>query len=369
MLIRRFPVFNRRLGLVAYGLDYPRQELQERDWEWLVTHTRLMAQGRQYLLSFSYQALDEQRLLLFDADLIPLIQASSERLPASFPVLQEWRVRRRRLAVHRARIHERWQAIAQLHVFELGEEGCSEPGDQKRLVMGICAWQDFIPLRDAGVDFFAGAFLDRPMLIHRREDEPDQHVVQEILQLICLEGFSFPKVATLLEKDTFLPGQLLGYVNSSGFEHVTPITSIARAFSYLGEEELRKFVLVYGLARQSRHLPEVCSRMAISKGRFCELLAERYLQGEGRSWAFLVGIAMDRELLPAHLFGQLPIAVRQAMEERRGPLFELYRLVDAYDHGHWEALKTLCLPFGMAPVALVTPYLQALQWSHSFPLT
>ncbi len=100
MLLRRYPIFNRRLALVAYGIDY--QLSSPAEWPSLAQHCRLLAQGRQYPVPFTHEQLDEQRPLLFDQDVIPLVEASSERLPGSFPVLEQWRDSRRRLAVHGA---------------------------------------------------------------------------------------------------------------------------------------------------------------------------------------------------------------------------------------------------------------------------
>lgn len=83
MLLRRYPIFNRRLALVAYGIDY--QLADPAEWALLAAQCRLLAQGRQYLLPFSHEQLDEQRPLLFDPDTIPLVEASAERLPPRFP--------------------------------------------------------------------------------------------------------------------------------------------------------------------------------------------------------------------------------------------------------------------------------------------
>ena len=59
-------------------------------------------------MPFTHEQLDEQRPLLLDQDAIPLVEASSERQPNSFPVLEQWRDSRRRLAVHGANRDPRW---------------------------------------------------------------------------------------------------------------------------------------------------------------------------------------------------------------------------------------------------------------------
>ena len=138
-------------------------------------------------------------------------------------------------------------------------------------------------------------------------------LVQQILQLICHEEFSFAQVARLLEQDAWLPGLLLTYVNAPGFDHAAPITSVPRALSYLGEQEIRKFVLINGLARVSQHMPEACTRMAIARGRFCELIALTALGKAEASWAFLVGLVLDGSLLSEPLMAHLPKSVQRAI--------------------------------------------------------
>mgnify|MGYP000364240768 CR=1 FL=1 len=81
MLLRRYPIFNRRLALVAYGIDY--QLSSPAEWPSLAQQCRLLAQGRQYLVPFTHEQLDELRPLLFDQDTIPLVEASADRLPGS----------------------------------------------------------------------------------------------------------------------------------------------------------------------------------------------------------------------------------------------------------------------------------------------
>ena len=367
MLLRRYPIFNRRLALVAYGIDY--QLADPAEWTLFAAQCRLLAQGRQYLLPFSHEQLDEQRPLLFDPDTIPLVEASAERLPASFPVLTQWRDYRRRLAVHCAQREPRWLNACRLLVFWMGEEGISQPTEHKRMALDIETWGDFLPLKEAGVDFFAGGFLARPELVNQRAAQPDMKLVQEILQVICHEEFSFARVASLLEQDAWLPGQLLTYVNAPGFDHVSSITSVPRALSYLGEQEIRKFVLIYGLARVSHHMPEACTRMAIARGRFCELIAMTALGKDAASWAFLVGLVLDGSLLSAQLKAHLPKDVQRALEFHEGPLFHLFQLVKTYEQGDWPLLAQLAPHYQLDPARLTPIYFQAQMWGQAFLAT
>ncbi len=364
MLLRRYPIFNRRLALVAYGIDY--QLNSPAEWPSLAQHCRLLAQGRQYLVPFTHEQLDEQRPLLFDQDVIPLVEASSERLPGSFPVLEQWRDSRRRLAVHGANRDPRWFGASRLLVFWMGEEGICQPTEHKRMALDIATWEDFLPLREAGVDFFAGGFLARPELVNQRSNQPDMALVQQILQLICHEEFSFAQVARLLEQDASLPGQLLTYVNAPGFDHASPITSVPRALSYLGEQEIRKFVLINGLARVSQHMPEACTRMAIARARFCELIALTALGKAEASWAFLVGLVLDGSMLSAPLMAHLPKSVKRAIELHEGPLFHLFQLVSTYEQGNWALLEQLAPKYQLDPSRLTPVYFQAQMWGQAF---
>jgi len=364
MLLRRYPIFNRRLALVAYGIDY--QLGSPAEWTSLAQQCRLLAQGRQYLVPFTHEQLDELRPQLFDQDTIPLIEADRERRPSSFPVLEQWRDSRRRLAVHGAQGDKRWLAASRLLVFWMGEEGISFPTEHKRMALGIETWADFIPLREAGIDFFAGGFLARPELVNQRVNQPDMALVQQILQLICHEEFSFAQVARLLEQDALLPGQLLTYVNAPGFDHASPITSVSRALSYLGEQEIRKFVLIHGLAKVSQHMPEACTRMAIARGRFCELLALIALGKSEASWAFLVGLVLDGSLLSEQLKTHLPGNVKRAIEQHEGPLFHLFQLASTYEQGNWAQLAQLAPSYQLDPAKLTPIYFQAQMWGQAF---
>ena len=188
-------------------------------------------------------------------------------------MLEQWRDYRRRLAVHGAQREPRWFNASRLLVFWMGEEGIRQPTEHKRMALDIETWGDFLPLKEAGVDFFAGGFLARPELVNQRAAQPDMKLVQEILQLSLPRG--------VLLRPGGLPcwsrmpgcGAVAELCQRPRFDHASPIVSVTRALSYLGEQEIRKFVLIYGLARVSQHMPEACTRMAIARGRFCELIA------------------------------------------------------------------------------------------------
>ena len=173
------------------------------------------------------------------------------------------------------------------------------------MALDIETWGDFLPLKEAGVDFFAGGFLARPELVNQRAAQPDMKLVQEILQLICREEFSFARVATLLEQDAWLPGQLLSYVNAPGFDHASPIVSVTRALSYLGSRRSASLCSSTGWPGSA----STCRRPAPawpSLAYFCELIALNALGKAAASWAFLVGLVLDGSLLSEQLKAHLP---------------------------------------------------------------
>jgi c-di-GMP-related signal transduction protein len=159
------------------------------------------------------------------------------------------------------------------------------------------------------------------------------------------------------------------YVNAPGFDHASPIVSVTRALSYLGEQEIRKFVLIYGLARVSQHMPEACTRMAIARGRFCELIAVTALGKAAASWAFLVGLVLDGSLLSEQLKAHLPKDVKRALESSEGPLFHLFQLVKTYEQGNWPLLAQLAPNYQLDPAKLTPIYFQAQMWGQAFLAT
>ncbi len=139
-----------------------------------------------------------------------------------------------------------------------------------------------------------------------------------------------------------------------------------RALSYLGEQEIRKFVLINGLARASQHMPEACTRMAIARGRFCELIALTALGKADASWAFLVGLVQDASLLSEEMKRHLPTNVKRAIELREGPLFHLFQLVNTYEQGNWALLAQLAPHYQLDPARLTPIYFQAQMWGQAF---
>jgi HD-like signal output (HDOD) protein len=136
---------------------------------------------------------------------------------------------------------------------------------------------------------------------------PFSPVLNRLMATIAREDVSFAQVATLIESDTVLAGNVLKVVNSALYGLPGTVNSVRHAVAILGVAKLRNLSLSFSIARMWTHVrtPEGWSGAkfnlhSLAAGVLSDLLAQRsdapYPEG-----AFVAGLLHD--------LGKLLIAV------------------------------------------------------------
>ena len=195
--------------------------------------------------------------------------------------------------------------------------------------------EEFDWARLAGYDYFQGYFFARPVLVRGRHIPAAKLHCLRLLQEAQRPELDFRHLEALILQDVSLSYQMLRYVNSPLFSMASNIRSIRQALVFLGDLELRRWVVLATLARTAEDKPSELTRHSLVRARFCESVARLAKNGLEQS-AFLAG-----------LFSLLGCFNRPAT---RG---------DAIGHVAWRPRSRQCL---QAKPPIVIPWRWSMNW-------
>jgi EAL and modified HD-GYP domain-containing signal transduction protein len=156
------------------------------------------------------------------------------------------------------------------------------------------------------------------------------------------------------------------------FSVTSNISSIRQALVFLGDVELRRWVVLATLARTAEDKPSELTRHSLVRARFCESVARLAKNGLEQS-AFLAGLfslldaLIDRpleETLSAMSLAPEIAAVLTGEATDGDPLAVVYELAQAYEAADWQRVEAIALQLGVPVASLGEVYCAAAGWAQ-----
>lgn len=243
----------------------------------------------------------------------------------------------------------------------------------KLLAEKVETYDEFEQAAKLGFDYLQGFFFSKPERIHMRELTSVKVNLLRLLTEVSQKKTTVKRLEDIVCADVALSYKLLRYLNSAHFYLLDKVESVARAITFLGAIRFRRFVLLVIISEIASDKPEELVRLAVVRGKFCELLAEEGNCGEDSHELFLVGLfslidaMLDQPM--AELIKGLPLNdhVKQALVSRQGPYAPILQAVELYERGNVDKCFEMLQEFGVSADDLGGMYLQALEYGkHLF---
>lgn len=239
----------------------------------------------------------------------------------------------------------------------------------KFLAEKIETYEEFEHARKLGFHYFQGYFFARPEAIRMKEVSAFKANQFRLLAEINCKDYSIDKLEQIISADVAIAYKLLRYLNSAFFFLLQKVESIRRAITYLGEQEIRRFVTLVIVSNLAADKPQELLRLSLVRGRFCELLAENGIHAAISSELFLLGLfSMLDAILDAPMqvmISTLPLAdeVKEAIIHQQGPFAPLLQAVIAYEQGQAEECLHAWQQLGVDGEKVYRLYLAAIQFA------
>jgi EAL and modified HD-GYP domain-containing signal transduction protein len=175
----------------------------------------------------------------------------------------------------------------------------------------------------------------------------------------------------IIKADVGLSYKLLRYVNSALFARARRIESLMEALLQVGEERIKAWASILALSTMGRDKPAELTTLAVTRGKFCELLATVSSAAADAADAFLTGMfslldAIVGRPLPEMLSGlSLNSLVTDALLGERSPLGLVYDLAVAYERADWTRMGERASALGIPHEKSSTLYREAVAWAHT----
>ncbi len=227
--------------------------------------------------------------------------------------------------------------------------------------------------KEMGFDYFQGFFFSEPEVIENKKLTSNRVLILELLKQAGTSPIDFEKLSEIISRDVGLSYRLLKMINSPAFGVAGGITSLQHAITFLGEEEVRKFVSLVAFASIGAEKPPELLALATVRARFCEMLAKGMSGRVEAGSAFLCGLfsvidAVMNDSLE-QIFLQLPLD-RELKDALRGApgnkIGELLQLAIAYERGNWSKANELAQGLKLEEFIISKSYREAICWSRSF---
>ncbi len=241
----------------------------------------------------------------------------------------------------------------------------------KYLAEKVESYEEFEKARRLGFSYFQGFFFSKPERIRIRE------IGSAKINLLCLmaeinqKSTTPKKLEKIIQRDVALTYKLLRYVNSSYFYRLHKIESVAHAITYLGDTEIRRYLILVLISELAIDKPGELLRLAVVRAKMAELLATACKQ-QGRSdEIFLLGLFSLLDVIldttMEYVCDRLSLSddLKNCLVHNSGPLAPFLRLVTSYEKTDRAGCLAVIDMLGLTPGEVHAAYRESLIFTDS----
>jgi len=227
--------------------------------------------------------------------------------------------------------------------------------------------EEYNQARAEGFTLIQGYYFCRPVLM-KGQKLPSNRLSQiQILRHLRNDPLDLRRLSELVKRDPSLAYRLLRLVNSPVCAIRQEVRSIEAALMAVGDDVFRRIATLAIATELNAGRPPALLRMAIVRGRFCELAAslcvldptEQYLLGLLSLLSAMLLVPM-KDLTPA-----LPLRkeILRALEGGAVPERRLLEWLLYHESGDWTRCDSLVEDCGLDPRAAMGRYADAVVWA------
>ncbi len=217
---------------------------------------------------------------------------------------------------------------------------------------------------DLGFKLFQGHFLSKPKVVKGKKVSANSVALMQLVQELQNPNITANHIEELIVKDPVLTYKLLRIVNSAAYHLVRKVESLNQAVVMLGLEQVKKWATLIALST-GQDKPEEISRVLLTRGRMCEMLAEGMSFTNTQAF-FMVGMMSQLNALldmdMDDLLEQIPLHddIKAAISRREGQMGMILEATMCYERGEWDRLDE----FAINDSLYEDVYRHSIQWSQ-----
>lgn len=230
-------------------------------------------------------------------------------------------------------------------------------------------YEEYDQALQLGFTYFQGFFFAKPEMIKTKSLSPSQLAMAELLYETSKPELDLASITSVFERDVTLSYKLLRYANSAIFRRRSEVSTIKQALVILGSSELKRFLGLMFAITANPDKPSELIKLAMTRAKFCELVAHDMRSQLDDSIAFLTGLLsmidaiLDEEL--SSVLAKLPLAaeIKDPLLTRKGIMAAIIKLVEFIEQAQWEKTNIVMEKLKLDKEQAVKHYNEALAWA------
>jgi len=239
----------------------------------------------------------------------------------------------------------------------------------KMLAEKVETYEEYNQMLQLGFDYFQGYFFARPEMVKTKSLSPSQMAMAELLYETSKTELDLNSITSVFERDVSLSYKLLRYANSAIFKRRNEISTIKQALVILGSGELKRFIGLMFAVTANPDKPSELINLAMTRAKFCELVAQDIRSQLDISIAFLTGLLsmidaiLDEEM--ATVLEKLPLSqeIKDPLLTKKGVMAALIKLVELFEHAEWDKTTLVMEKLKLDKDKVIEHYNQAVAWA------
>jgi EAL and modified HD-GYP domain-containing signal transduction protein len=231
--------------------------------------------------------------------------------------------------------------------------------------------QEFEQALKLGFTYFQGFFFSQPEILTIKELTTAKINLLHLLAEVTAKDTSFSRLGQIISRDVAISYKLLRFLNSAWFYRLEKVKSINQAIAFLGERELKRFLMLMIISEMTTNKPQELVRLAIVRAKFCELLATASGRFGKENNLFLLGLfsLLDAMLdTPIEdLLKELPIddLIKQALIKQSGPWMPYLNAVITHERREAKECVQALTAIGVGIKDVNELYLQSVEFAKA----
>ncbi|PIE57588.1 MAG: signal transduction protein [Desulfobulbus propionicus] len=230
--------------------------------------------------------------------------------------------------------------------------------------------KEFNTANKLGFTLFQGYFFSKPEHIKIKELPANKLVYLNLLSEIVRKNTSIDRLNQIISTDVSLTYKLFKFLNSSYFYRLQEIKNLKHAIAYLGQKELRNFLMLVIISEMATDKPDELIRLGLVRAKFCEMIAPQDDKRVDATELFLVGlfslldVMLDQPM--EQLFSTLPLAqeVKDAIMHGSGRYADYLELVRSYEQHRVQRFEPILERLGLSSEKISACYIAALKYAN-----
>jgi c-di-GMP-related signal transduction protein len=231
---------------------------------------------------------------------------------------------------------------------------------------------DFETALSCGCELFQGFYFARPEILSSGKVPTAKLACLRLLKEIQKPDLNFERLGALVRPNVGLVQKLLLFVNAAAFSHQARIESLNQALFHLGEDNIRKWVMLAALPEVAAGKPAELVTISLIRARFCELVAENSLLRGRSSSCFLIGLLSLLDAMVGRPLEELvedlglevhvanAILGRSADKDGLRPILEMAAALERSD---FDSAVRLAAAAGVSPALANELHADAMAWA------